>query len=90
MYGFANVNIGTVAVNDSTLLQSDIYIRGTIFGGGESSPENTSGFNWDAIAVTRGMVINIDGTGYTRLGFVTERKYLWLAEIFLTQKEPVL
>jgi len=82
VYGYTNVNIGYDAVNDNTLKQGDIYIRGTIFGGGEANASGNANFDYSFISVTGGISININGTGYTRAAFVAERKYIWLRKCF--------
>ena len=68
VYGTVNLNVGKTTISDQTLVTrlgySDITINGTIFGGGESNAEGAASFDYDAISVTQGITINIDGTGY--------------------------
>lgn len=66
VYGYTDVNIGYDAVNDSTLTKGDIYIRGTIFGGGEANAEGSEVYDFSFISVTEGIEINIDGNGHNR------------------------
>lgn len=64
VYGYTNVKIGYEAVGDETLTQSDIYIKGTIFGGGEANASGSEVYDYSFISVTKGIQINIDATGY--------------------------
>ena len=68
VYGTVVLNIGTSTINNSALTtnlgQSDITIRGTIFGGGESNAEGSESFDYNAISVTQGIDIKIDASGY--------------------------
>ena len=68
VYGTANIKVGSNAVNNTTLTNnlgsSIIYIRGTVFGGGETNESQSATFNYDAISVTQGIDILIDGSGY--------------------------
>ena len=72
IYGYATVNIGMDAVNEPSLIESDIFIRGTIFGGGEANASGSETYDFYAISVTKGIEININGTGYEREEFITE------------------
>ena len=62
--GVANVNIGTLAVNKSGLTEGNIWIKGTVYGGGESNASGSPEYDYTAISVTEGINININGDGY--------------------------
>ena len=64
VYGTTHVNIGTSAVDISGLKESDINIKGTVFGGGESNAAGSPDYDWTAISVTEGINIDINGEGY--------------------------
>jgi len=64
VYGKTYVNIGTQAVNNPDLEENNIYIHGTVFGGGESNASGSENFDWNFISVTDSIDILIDGTGY--------------------------
>ncbi len=71
--GIAEVRIGKNAItsksiyNTLTTTKSDITINGTIFGGGEANAEGSEIFDYDAISVTEGIDITIDGSEHTNL-----------------------
>ena len=65
VYGYTNLNIGFDAVQNTNLQKSDIYIRGTIFGGGEANAEGSEEYDFSFISVTQGIEIHIDGNGHT-------------------------
>ncbi|MDO5555528.1 MAG: hypothetical protein Q4G09_02420 [Clostridia bacterium] len=66
IYGTAYVNIGYEAVEDNEdLTKSNLYIKGTIFGGGESNAAGEEEYDYTYPSVTEGIFINIDATGYT-------------------------
>lgn len=67
IYGTANVKIGYDAVGDNSLERADIEIVGTVFGGGEANEEGSERFDFDAISVTQGINILIDGNGHGEL-----------------------
>ena len=62
--GVANVNIGTSAVNQAGLTEGDIWIKGTVYGGGESNAAGSAEYDYTAISVTEGINVNINGEGY--------------------------
>ena len=62
--GVTDVNIGTAAVNKSGLTEGDIWIKGTVYGGGESNASGSPDYDYTAISVTEGINININGEGY--------------------------
>ena len=65
VYGTTETNIGTQAVNDNSLTESNLYIRGTVFGGGESNASGSDVYDWNFISVTEGINVNINGDGYS-------------------------
>lgn len=70
VYGYTNVKIGFDAVGDNTLEQENIYVRGTVFGGGEANAAGSEEYDYSFISVTKGIDMLIDGNGYT--SFKTE------------------
>ena len=64
VYGTTDTNIGTSAVSINGLLEDDIHISGTVFGGGESNASGSETYDWTFISVTEGIDVVIDGTGY--------------------------
>lgn len=62
--GVANVKIGTAAVNNNTLTEGNIWIKGTVYGGGESNAAGSAEYDYTAISVTEGINITINGDGY--------------------------
>ncbi len=64
VYGTTDTNIGTSAVSVANLIEDDIHISGTVFGGGESNASGSETYDWTFISVTRGIDVTIDGTGY--------------------------
>ena len=64
VYGTTKTNIGTAAVNQTGLIENDILIHGTVFGGGESNASGSETYDWTFISVTEGIDVMIDGTGY--------------------------
>ena len=67
IYGTANVKIGYDAVGDNTLDRGNIEIVGTVFGGGEANEEGSEVYDFEAISVTQGINILIDGNGHGML-----------------------
>lgn len=65
VYGYTKVNIGYEAVKDETLQKSNIYIRGTVFGGGEANAKGEKEYDFSFISVTKGIEMILDGTGHT-------------------------
>ena len=74
VYGGANTaivngstitNIGTVAVNNNNLVESDLKISGTVFGGGEANASGSEIYDWTYIAVTKSIDVIINGNGYS-------------------------
>ncbi|MBO5413560.1 MAG: hypothetical protein J6A29_04650 [Clostridia bacterium] len=70
VYGYTDLNIGYEAVQNTDLQKADIYIRGTVFGGGEANASGSEEYDFSFISVTEGIEINIDGSGHTN--FKTE------------------
>lgn len=64
VYGSTDTNIGTSAVSKNGLIEDNIHIVGTVFGGGESNASGSDTYDWTFISVTKGIDVNIDGTGY--------------------------
>ena len=64
VYGVTETNIGTSAVSRSGLLEDDIHIHGTVFGGGESNASGSENYDYTFISVTNGITVNINGFGY--------------------------
>ncbi len=64
VYGKAYTNIGTEAVNNSNLIEGDVIILGTVFGGGEANDTGDEIFDWSFESVKSGIWVNIDGTDY--------------------------
>ena len=65
VYGTTETNIGSSAVNDSSLVEGNLFIRGTVFGGGESNATGSEVYDWNFISVTEGINVNINGDGYS-------------------------
>jgi hypothetical protein len=72
VYGYTELNIGESATQMQGLAKDRIYVRGTMFGGGEANAEGNESYDFSFISVTRGITININGEGYTRANFATE------------------
>ena len=64
VYGTTETNIGASAVSINYLNENNIVISGTVFGGGESNASGSETYDWTFISVTKGIDVNIDGTGY--------------------------
>ena len=64
IYGNTIVNIGKNAITSNDLIQSSIYIKGHIFGGGEANASGSEIYDWNFISVTQGVNINIDADTY--------------------------
>ena len=61
VYGYTRVNIGYNTIpNNSNLVQGDISIGGTVFGGGEANASGSANYDFSFISVTRGIDIYID------------------------------
>lgn len=70
VYGYTKVNIGYEAVKNAELQKGDIYIKGTVFGGGEANAKGEKEYDFSFISVTKGIDMLLDGTGHER--FKTE------------------
>ena len=70
VYGVTRLNLGSETIQDTNLTKSAIYIRGTIFGGGEANAEGSEVYDFSFISVTQGIEIEINGEGHT--SFKTE------------------
>ena len=64
VYGKTDTNIGTKTVNNSNLEESDINIKGTVFGGGEANAAGDENYDFSFISVTGAIDIDIDGENY--------------------------
>ena len=64
--GYAKVNIGKDATSNATYEPKDLYIKGTVFGGGESNAEGSEVYDFSAISVTQGIDVLINGNGYRK------------------------
>lgn len=65
VYGYTKVNIGYEAVKNDELQKGDIYIKGTVFGGGEANAKGEKEYDFSFISVTKGIEMLLDGTGHT-------------------------
>ena len=63
VYGNTKVNIGYEAVNNESLQADDIYVKGTVFGGGESNALGSETYDFSFISVTTGIDIHVNGSG---------------------------
>ena len=64
VYGKTFTNIGTDAVKNSNLIEDNINIHGTIFGGGEANASGSEIYDYSFICVTTAIDIKINGRGY--------------------------
>lgn len=64
VYGGTAINVGNAAVSNDDLVQSDIIIGGTLFGGGETNAEGSDDYNFEFFSVIGSIKIYIDGSGY--------------------------
>lgn len=62
--GQTQVFIGTVAVNDASLVQENINIVGTVFGGGKSNSAGSENYDFNFESVTGDVHIDINAEGY--------------------------
>lgn len=69
LYGTTNLNVGAATVDDE-LDAGDIYIGGTLFGGGEANAEGSEEYDYSFISVTEGIVINIDAAANNNLDII--------------------
>ena len=69
VYGTTDTNIGSTAVGIEGLKISDILIKGTVFGGGESNANGSDNYDWTFISVTEGIHVNINGDKYNNSGY---------------------
>ena len=65
VYGATNVNIGINVSSVSGLEKDNIYISGTIFGGGEANASGSEIYDFSFISVTQAINIVIDGSDHT-------------------------
>ena len=64
VYGKTFTNIGTDVVKNNDLVEDDIDIRGTVFGGGEANASGSEIYDYSFICVTTAIDIKINGNGY--------------------------
>lgn len=64
--GTTDTNIGTDAVSEKKLKETDIIISGTVFGGGESNANASETYDWSFISVTDGITVDINGNNYIK------------------------
>ena len=64
--GTTDTNIGTDAVSEKNLKETDIIISGTVFGGGESNANASETYDWSFISVTDGITVDINGNNYIK------------------------
>ena len=67
VYGTTQTNIGYDTVGDTSLEKGDIEIDGTVFGGGEANAAGSEIYDFSFISVTKGINIQINGNGHTKL-----------------------
>ncbi len=78
VYGKTITNIGTNVVSNNDLIESDIIIQGTVFGGGEANASGSDIYDFEFISVTDAINIYIDGSEYIDNG----HKFLINGSIF--------
>ena len=65
VYGNTKLFIGYDSIeNNTNLVKGDIYIGGTVFGGGEANASGSANYDFSFISVTVGIDIKIDGNGH--------------------------
>ena len=64
VYGKTYINLGYNTTDMTDLAKADIYVKGTVFGGGEANASGSEDYDFDFISVTDGIVVNIDGGLY--------------------------
>ena len=64
VYGVTKTNIGYDAVNNTSLELGDVYIKGTVFGGGEANESGSEIYDFSFISVTKGIDIQINANGH--------------------------
>lgn len=65
VYGKTNTLIGSHAVNNANMLEEDLVIHGTVFGGGESNESGDENYDFSFISVKGDIDIQINGEGYS-------------------------
>ena len=66
VYGVTNTNVGYNTVNNPSLEKGNVYIKGTVFGGGEANESGSEIYDFSFISVTNGINIQIDGEGHEK------------------------
>ncbi|MGN0992711.1 MAG: hypothetical protein ACI4PE_02060, partial [Bacilli bacterium] len=65
VYGKTKLNIGIDTIeNSDDLIKGNIYIKGTVFGGGEANASGSENYDFSFISVTEGIDIKIDGNNH--------------------------
>ncbi|MGM9879256.1 MAG: beta strand repeat-containing protein [Bacilli bacterium] len=65
VYGKTKLNIGIDTISNSdSLIKGNIYIKGTVFGGGEANASGSENYDFSFISVTEGIDIKIDGNNH--------------------------
>ena len=65
VYGKTKLNIGIDTIeNSDSLIKGNIYIKGTVFGGGEANASGSENYDFSFISVTEGIDIKIDGNNH--------------------------
>lgn len=88
VYGSTNVNIGINAVKVSGMTADDIYIKGTVFGGGEANAAGSEEYDYSFISVTQGIDIQIDGSGHKQ--FATNGSFFGSGNASSSQGESTI
>ena len=65
VYGNTDVEIGAGVQTSTNVVADDIYIRGTVFGGGEANASGSDTYDWTFVSVSNGIEVNINGAGYS-------------------------
>ena len=66
--GNTSVKIGKNAVNDNNMIDGNIHIGGTVFGGGKSNTAGSATYDFTFESVTGDAYIDIDATGFNGQG----------------------
>ena len=64
VYGTTDVNIGRNTISNLALPAGNVYIKGTIFGGGEANASGSEIFDYSFISVTSGITVDIDASNH--------------------------
>lgn len=64
IYGKTYTLIGKEVVQDKSMIPGNIYIGGTIFGGGEANADGSDIYDWEFVNVTDGIDVKINALGH--------------------------